>query len=64
MTGGGCLLHGLDKLISKRTGVPVRVAEDAVSCVAIGTGKSLNWVDVLETNSSPEDQRKRNYDYK
>ena len=47
MTGGGCLLHGLDKLISKRTNIPVYVAEDAISCVALGTGKALEHIDLL-----------------
>ena len=48
MTGGGSLLNGLDKLISKRTGIPVYVAQDAISCVAIGTGKALEHIDMLE----------------
>ena len=41
MTGGGALLDGLDKLIQEATGVKVTIAEDAVSCVALGTGKAL-----------------------
>ncbi|MDZ4994163.1 MreB/Mrl family cell shape determining protein [Clostridium perfringens] len=41
MTGGGALLNGLDKFIEQRTGVKVNVAEDAVRCVAEGTGKVL-----------------------
>lgn len=45
MTGGGALLNGLDRLISKVCNVPVVVAEDAVSCVAIGTGKCLDFLD-------------------
>lgn len=45
MTGGGALLNGLDKLISKVCNVPVVVAEDAVSCVALGTGKCLDYLD-------------------
>jgi len=48
MTGGGSLLNGLDKLISKRTGIPVYVADDAISCVAIGTGTALENIDMLE----------------
>jgi rod shape-determining protein MreB len=44
MTGGGSLLWGFDKLIESRTGIPVRVAEDAISCVACGTGKSLDRI--------------------
>lgn len=42
MTGGGALLDGLDKLIQESTGVKVTVADDAVSCVALGTGKALD----------------------
>jgi len=48
MAGGGSLLNGLDKLISKRTGIPVYVAEDAISCVAIGTGQALEHIDMLQ----------------
>ncbi len=47
MTGGGSLLYGFDQLITKVTGIPTRVAKDAVSCVAIGTGKSLDNLDML-----------------
>ncbi len=48
MTGGGALLDGLDKLIEQVTNVPVYVAEDSVSCVAVGTGKMLDYVDKLD----------------
>jgi rod shape-determining protein MreB and related proteins len=41
MTGGGALLKGLDKKISMNLGLPVKVAEDPISCVAVGTGKIL-----------------------
>lgn len=57
MTGGGSLLHGLDKLISKRTNIPVYIADDAVSCVAIGTGKSLDNFDVLIETDVNSDRR-------
>jgi rod shape-determining protein MreB len=40
MTGGGALLRGMDMLLSKATGMPVRLADDPISCVAIGTGKA------------------------
>jgi rod shape-determining protein MreB len=45
MTGGGSLLHGLDKLIQSKMNVPTRVANDAVCCVALGTGKVLENLD-------------------
>ncbi len=48
MTGGGCLINGMDKLIEKRTGLNVTISEDAVSCVAKGTGQSLEHMDVLK----------------
>lgn len=52
MTGGGALLHGLNKLLEKRTGIPTYIAENAVSCVAIGTGMSLEHIDLLEKAQS------------
>lgn len=50
LTGGGALLNGIDKRIQERTGIPVVIAEDPKSCVAIGTGKALNSIDLLENN--------------
>ena len=52
MTGGGCLVDGLDKLLSEKTGINVMVAEDAISCVAIGTGKALDNLDSLDGKKS------------
>jgi len=51
MTGGGSLLDGIDRLISRETGVPVYVAEDAISCVAKGTGRALDSMGVLSVAS-------------
>ena len=48
MTGGGCLVDGLDKLLQEQTGINVMIAEDAVSCVALGTGKALDNLDILD----------------
>ena len=50
MTGGGSLLTNLNKLLEKRTGIPTYIAEDAISCVAKGTAKSLNHLNILEKN--------------
>ena len=47
MTGGGCLVDGLDKLLQEKTGINVMIAQDTVSCVALGTGKALDNLDVL-----------------
>ena len=49
MTGGGSLLHGLDKLIEFKTGVSVTVAEDSVECVARGTGAVLGYIGKLDS---------------
>ena len=48
MTGGGCLIDGLDKLLQEKTGINVMIANDAVSCVALGTGKALDNLDKLD----------------
>ena len=52
MTGGGCLVDGLDKLLQEKTGINVMIAQDTVSCVALGTGKALDNLDVLEGKTS------------
>lgn len=44
MTGGGSMLHGIDRLIQENMGIDTFVADDAISCVAIGTGKYLEYV--------------------
>ena len=41
MAGGGALLRGVDKLLTKETGLPVHVAEDPLTCVVLGAGKYL-----------------------
>lgn len=48
MTGGGCLLRSMDILLSKETGMPVHIAEDALDCVGMGTGMALESIDVLK----------------
>lgn len=48
MTGGGCLVDGLDRLLQEKTGINVMIAQDTVSCVALGTGKALDNLDVLD----------------
>jgi rod shape-determining protein MreB and related proteins len=48
LTGGGSLVNGLDKLISKRTGIKARIADDPITCVARGTGIALENIDSLQ----------------
>ncbi len=47
LTGGGALLKGLDKLISEETGIPVFIAEQAMDCVVLGTGRVLEEIETL-----------------
>lgn len=47
LTGGGALLEGIDRLIMEETGMPVRIAEEPLDCVAIGTGLALENIEVL-----------------
>ena len=52
LTGGGALLYGMDKFIADHTKVPCYVAEDPISCVAIGTGKALENLDDFSIGTS------------
>lgn len=47
LTGGGALLKGLDERMGHETGMPIHVAENPLSCVAIGSGKCLEEFDAL-----------------
>ncbi|WP_258360964.1 rod shape-determining protein [Moorella sulfitireducens] len=48
LAGGGSLLWGLDRLVSQETGMPVNMAEDPLTAVAVGTGKVLENIEVLK----------------
>ena len=48
LTGGGALLRGLSTLLENITQIPVRVADNALDCVAIGTGRALEHLDDIE----------------
>ncbi len=41
LTGGGALIKGLDEYLREETGLPVSIAEDPLSCVALGTGRAM-----------------------
>jgi rod shape-determining protein MreB len=47
LTGGGALLRGMDKLLCQATQIPVHIADDPLSCVAIGTGRALEEMDAI-----------------
>ncbi len=47
LSGGGSLLRGLDRLLSRVTGLPVAVAEDPLFCVVKGVGKVLEDLDLF-----------------
>ena len=59
MTGGGSLVSGFDKLISARTGIQTFIADDAISCVAIGTGKSLDELNNMQDGTMNLSRRKQ-----
>jgi|GEM_PF-34411 len=54
LTGGGSLVYGLDKLLQEKTGINVIIAEEAISCVALGTGEALNNIESIEKSAAVE----------
>ncbi len=48
LTGGGALLSNLDVLLRERTGLPVSISEDPLTCVVMGSGKVLEEIDLLK----------------
>ncbi len=54
MTGGGSLIYGLDKLLQEKTGINVLIADDSISCVALGTGKALDNIEAIEQSNIAE----------
>jgi rod shape-determining protein MreB len=53
LTGGGALLRGLDVLLRAETGLPITIAENPLSCVALGTGRVLDELDLLKQVAIP-----------
>ena len=48
LTGGGCQIWGMDKLLTERTGITCTMADDPASCVVYGCGKSLGWINHMQ----------------
>jgi rod shape-determining protein MreB len=48
LAGGGALLRGLDKHIEAETQIKVNIAPNPLECVAIGTGKALEEIEILK----------------
>jgi len=48
LTGGGSQIYGMDKLITGKTEIPCMLADNADSCVALGCGKSLEWINSMQ----------------
>ncbi len=57
LSGGGGLIHNLDQLIEKRTGMKARIAENAYEAVALGTGMSLNDIEKLKIYATSVNKR-------
>jgi len=52
LTGGGALLRGLDRLLQSVTEIPVNVADNALNCVAVGTGRALEEIDAIRASGA------------
>ena len=57
LTGGGSLVYGMDKIIQEETGIRTYVADDAESCVALGTGKALDNIHILQSYNATTRRR-------
>ncbi|MBP7332330.1 MAG: rod shape-determining protein MreB [Firmicutes bacterium] len=58
LTGGGALLDGADRLLSRETGLPVYIADDPMSCVAKGTGRALFDMGIISAASKKKAVRR------
>ena len=52
LTGGGSMLYGLDELIRRETEIPTALADDPLSCVALGTGRALDGMEKVDGKAS------------
>jgi len=61
LAGGGALLRGLDQRIREETQIPIHIAESPLTCVAIGSGRSLEEVDTMRKSSNGRARRHGRY---
>ena len=59
LAGGGALLNQLDERIRRETEMPVHIAESPLTCVAVGSGRSLEEFDVLHKQARAYAKRRR-----
>jgi rod shape-determining protein MreB len=60
LAGGGSLLHGLDARMRDETNMPTHIAESPLTCVAVGSGRSLEEFEVIQrTNRSGRKRSRR-----
>jgi len=48
LTGGGALLRNIDLVLTRQTGVPAYVADNPIACTALGAGKALAELPILQ----------------
>lgn len=59
MTGGGSLIWGFDRLVESKTGISTHIADEPISCVAYGTGKSLESINEMQDGTINLSRRKQ-----
>jgi rod shape-determining protein MreB len=60
LAGGGALLQGLDERVPHETQMPVHLAESPLTCVAVGSGRSLEEFDVIHRSNRSSRAARRN----
>ena len=64
LAGGGALLRGLDKLVGEETGLPVHIADDPLTAIALGTGRYLSDINLLKKLSVNNHHNNSKYDHR
>jgi rod shape-determining protein MreB len=59
LAGGGSLLHGLDERMRQETNIPTHIAESPLTCVAVGSGRSLEEFEVIQRTNRQDRKRGR-----